>query len=198
MSDNKTPVKPTTTPDARLSRDRDAPRSDARGGEERVFSNRDWEEANAPTDPERRRALRERWSQSLLPNLPKKDGWHRCWCSTTHPSDTVARRIAVGYTLLKMEDIATAGWAPQAESVKDGEFAGAVRWREMIGMQIPQDQYLEIMRELHHDLPLDMARDIYGGLQQGAEEIRDRGGKVEFGDGFQEMGRFRRAPTQFE
>src|SRR6185312_12430634 len=200
MNDVKQPAKqatPVAADDARLRRpNRDDPHSDRRAGEGREFSNRDWSEANAPTDPERRRAFRERWAQTHLPNLPKKDGWHRMWCSTSHPTDTVARRVALGYRVVMLDEIKdTAGWTPEQSSVKDGAtIDGAVRWREMIALEIPEDMYQEYMREFHHDAPLDMQRGIVGGLQQTGENIRDAGGRVELGDGFENMSRFVRAP----
>lgn len=186
--------------DPRMARpDRDEARDDRRGGEERAFSRRDWEQANGPTDPERRRAFREKWAQTHLPNLPLKAGMHRCWVSTNHPTDTPARRIALGYEVIKLDDVRSAGWAPEAASVKDGGVLdGAVRWREMIGMQCPEQDYQDYMREFHHDQPRDMARDIYAPLEDTAQRIRDGGGRVELAEGFQEMTRYRRPDRQFE
>lgn len=186
--------------DERMARPaRDAPRDDTRPGDNRAMSQRDWDTANAPTDPERRRAFREKWSQTHLPNLPKKDGWHRCWASSNHPTDTIARRIALGYRVLTMDDVKGSGWNPEQSSVKDAApVDNVVRWREMVGLEIPQDEYLQYMREFHHDQPLDMARDIYAPLQETADRVRDSGGRVELGDGFQEMMRRRRSDTQFE
>lgn len=192
--------KPEQTDDRMARPDRDAPRSDARRGENRALSQREWETANAPTDPERRRAFREKWSATHLPNLPKKDGWHRCWISTNHPTDTVARRIALGYRILTLDDVKAAGWNPEQSSVKDAApVDNVVRWREMVGAEIPEDEYYQIMREFHHDQPLDMMRDIYAPLEETADRVRESGGKVEFGDGFQEAMRGRRrSDVQFE
>lgn len=188
--------------DSRLNRrDRDDGYGDRDRGRynSREFTNRDWEDANAPTDPARRRAFRERWSATHLPNLPKKEGWHRCWVSTTHPTDTPARRIALGYRIVELKDVEGAGWAPEAASVKDGSaIDGAVRWREMIGMECTQEDYIDYMREFHADLPRDMARDIFEPLQETAERVTDAGGRVTFGDGFKETMKFRRPPSQFE
>lgn len=185
--------------DARLARpDRDDPHSDSRGGD-REFTNRDWEQANAPMDPERKRRFKELWTSTHLPNLPHKDGWHRCWVSTSHALDTVPRRIALGYRVIQIDELKTQGWTPEQASVKDGGSAdGTVRWREMVGMEIPQDQYLDYMRFFHHEQPREMAASIYGGLEQAASEVRERGGRIDIGDGFGEMARHRRAPAQFE
>lgn len=189
--------------DERLNRrDRDDDYEDRDGRfNSREYSNRDWERANAPTDNARRRAFREKWAQSHLPNLPAREGFHRCWVSTSHPTDTPARRLALGFTILKLDQLVAegAGWAPEASSVKDsGTLDGAVRWREMIGMECPEEYYQDYMREFHHDMPRDMARDIYEPLAELRERAQDQGGRMHVGDGFKEMQKFRRAPKQFE
>lgn len=191
---------PPEASDPRMARpDRDAPHDDRRGGENRAYSNRDWEEANRPTDPEKRRAFRERWAQTHLPNLPKKPGMHRCWVSSTHPTDTPARRVALGYRVLTLDDVKGSGWNPEQASVKDGASVdNVVRWREMVGMEWPEEDYQAYCREFHVDLPRDMARDIYAPLQETADRVREAGGTVELGDGFREMMRFRRADREFE
>jgi hypothetical protein len=179
--------------------DRDAPHSDDRSERQREFSNRDWERANEPTDPEKRRKYRERWSATLLPGLPHKEGWHRCWVSTSHSSDTVARRIANGYRVIMVDELTPQGWSPENDSMKDAKFSdGAARWREMIAMECPEEEYQDYMREFHHDQPLDMVRDIYAPLEETRERIQDAGGRMEFSDGLRNLQKFRRAPRQFE
>lgn len=188
--------------DPRLNRDRDEPRADRDNRNSREFSNRDWEEANAPSDRARRRAFRERWAQTHLPNLPKKEGWHRFWCSTNHPTDTVARRIALGYKLLSLDQLAKEGnqWAPEQASVKDaGSADGLVHWREMVGMEIPEDLYQDYMREFHHDLPYDAVQDIYDPIVAMKERAEDAGGNVQIGSEWsRELAKFKRSPKQFE
>lgn len=167
--------------------------------EPRAMTRRQWDEANAPTDPERRRRFREKWAQTHLPNLPTKPGFHRCWVSTNHPTDTVARRINLGYRVLTLKDIEGTGWSPEQASVKDGaQVTNEVRWREMIAMECPQELYIEYMREFHHDQPMDMVRDIYEPLQETGERIREAGGRMEMSEGFRELLRHRRADNQFE
>lgn len=194
------PPKAPPPEDARMTRgDRDEQHLDERPGERRVFSHRDWEKANAPTDPEQRRAFREKWSASHLPNLPTVDGWHRCWVSTKHPTDTPEKRLALGYRYVPLDSIKTAGWSPDREVVKDGSTPGGeVRWREMVGMEIPMEDFLAYCREFHHDQPREMAAQIYNDLQGTAAEAAERGGRVDMSEGFKEMARYRRAPTQFE
>jgi hypothetical protein len=165
----------------------------------RAMTQRQWDDANAPTDRERRRRFRDRWSQTHLPNLPLRPGWHRFWASESHSTDTPARRIALGYRVLQLSDLEGTGWAPEQGSVKDGQSVdGVVRWREMIGMEIPEEHYQEYMREFHHDQPMDMVRDIYAPLDAMASEIRERGGHMEFGDGDHNLRRRVRPDKQFE
>lgn len=189
-----------TRPDTPDTPQRDEARSDRRGGEDRVFSQRDWDEANRPTDPERRRRFRDMWAASHLPDLPKREGFHRCWVSTNHANDTVPRRLALGYTLLKLEDLVKEGWAPEQHSVKDGSSTdGLVRWREMVAMETTAENFADYMREFHRDQPRDMVRDIYAPLEETADRVRESGGRVEFGEGFREMIRQRpRADREFE
>jgi hypothetical protein len=182
--------------------DREEPRSNARTGSDREFTNRDWEIENAPSDPERRRKFRQRWASTYLPDLPTKDGWHRCWCSTTHGTDTIARRLALGYRILKQEELTAEGWdfANYSSSKDVAALDGNVRWREMIAMECPEELYQETMREFHHDLPYDMARDIYAPFTDGrvAEQITQAGGRIQMTDGSREFIKFRRPPRQFE
>lgn len=181
------------------SRDDDYP--DRRGRfSSRDNDPRDWEE-NGPSDPERRRAFREKWAQTYLPNLPKKDGWHRCWVSTSNNTDTPARRLALGYTFVTEQDIEGAGWAPEAGRVKDGSYMdGAVRWREMVAMQCPEELYQEYMREFHYEMPREAVSDIFEPLAELNERGRRQGARVtmtEDLDAIRQMYR-RRAPKEFE
>lgn len=182
--------------------DRDEPRADRNTRSSREFTSRDWEEANAPSDRARRRAFRERWAQTHLPNLPHKEGWHRFWCSTSHPTDTVARRIALGYKVVTLDQLQAegGGWAPEANSVKDANgVGGEVKWREMIAMEIPEQEYQDYMREFHHDAPYDMVQDIYDPVMAMKERVEDSGGSVQVGSEWsRELLKFKRAPRQFE
>ncbi len=188
--------------DTRMNhRDRDADyASRDQDRSSREFSNSDWDDANAPTDPESRRRFRERYAQTHLPNLPKKNGWHRYWASGSHATNTPERLKTLGYRVLTTQQLNDEGaaWTPEAASVKDAAAVdGVVRWREMVGMECPEQLYQQYMREFHHDLPRDMARDIFEPLQDIAERVAGRG-NVNFTEDFKDVQRFRRPPKQFE
>ncbi|MFZ5784009.1 MAG: hypothetical protein ACOY4R_27740 [Pseudomonadota bacterium] len=184
--------------DERIARDDSMEAS--RGGHERVFSPDEWDRANGPTDPERRRRLREMLMETLLPNLPKKSGWHRCWVSTSHPNDTPHRRVRLGYRFLRYDDMRKEGWDCDEYAVKDAAttYHGCIMWREMVGMECPEELFVDIMREVHHDAPLDQSRSIYDSLDAAGEEARARGGKTTMEPGMAEMIRYVRPPRQFE
>lgn len=186
--------------DERLAIDREASIEEARGGRERVFSQDDWDRANAPTDPERRRQIRDHYAQTLLPNLPKKPGRHRCWVSTSHNSDTPQRRRALGYRFLTYAELAAEGWQADEYAIKDAAsvYNGCVMWREMIAMDCDTDLHHAIMREMHHDAPMEQARSIYETLDAAGQEARDRGGRTQMAPGMEKMREFTRPPQQFE
>lgn len=183
--------------DERLT-DRHDALDEARSGV--VYDNEDWERAAARTDPERRAKIREIFRDSVLPNLPVKDGLHRCWVSTTHNSDTPQRRFRLGYWFYKLEDARAEGWHADEFVVTDGAspYRGFIMWREMIAMEIRYEDYCMIMRELHHDQPMDQARSIYETLDAAGERIRDMGGRTTMAPGMETLRQFTKPPRQFQ
>lgn len=162
---------------------------DSRYGEERAAKEREL------VDATRRAHIREVMSEALLPSLPKKPGFHRCWVSTTHQVDTPQRRRRLGYDFVNEDEVRAAGWECDHYAVKDGSFKGYIAWREMIAMEIPEDDYQAIMRENHHFAPKDMERGIFETVDQMRREMRGAGGDVVVSEGFEEMARRDRVPT---
>lgn len=179
--------------------DRDASFEAAHGGHARVYDNEDWSRALQPTDPERRRAIREAFSQSHLPNLPKIPGWHRFWASTSHDKQTPQFWISLGYRFLTMERMRAEGWQSDEYAVKDASspYTGCVMWREMIGMECPQELYHDIMREFHHDAPMQQARGIYETVESMGDSM-GRHGNISMEPGMESLRTFSRPPRQFE
>ena len=140
---------------------------------------------------ERRKMWKDEWTQSALPNVPELKGWHVCWLSTTNSYDSIDKRIRLGYTPVKAEEI------PGFENyrVKAGEHDGCIACNEMILFKIPEERYQDIMAHFHHDMPLEEATKIK--LQ--AEQVvgRDSNGKslgqIE-GDGLGNIDRPKPAP----
>jgi len=101
---------------------------------------------------ERRRMFRSEWFQEALPTLPEIPGFHTCWLSTTNQYDPIHKRLRMGYTPVTKEDL------PDGYDhlrVKSGEHEGFISVNEMIAYKIPLDIYQDIMREMHHDAPMD-------------------------------------------
>jgi len=170
----------------------------ARGGE-RAYSQDQWSRAMIPTDPERRRLIQARFRDSVLPNLPTREGWKRCWVSTTHNYDTPQFRVGIGYHFCTYEQLQQEGWAADQYAVKDSRniYAGCVMWREMIAMETDERNWYTIMRELHHDQPYELARGIYDTLDAAGERVRDAGGRTSFAPGMEQLKTYTRPPRQF-
>lgn len=174
---------------------------DSRGGRSRgAFDADDWSRADMPTDPERRRQIRAVMDDTLLPNLPKRQGFRRVWVNSVHQSDTPERRIRLGYWFVKHEDIEKEGFKSDEMRVKDASsiYSGCVMWREMVAMETDEANWIAIMRENHHDAPMDQARSIYDNLEAASEQVTDRGGRVTYAPGMENLKQFTRPPKQFE
>lgn len=206
---------PTAAEIAEAEARREAARNDTRSVDERLaerydsvdsargrgtYDNDDWERAAARTDPERRERMRAIFRDSVLPNLPTKEGLHRCWVSTTHNNDTPQRRLRLGYWFYKLEDARAEGWHADEFVVSDtaSPYSGFIMWREMVAMEIRYEDYCMIMRELHHDQPMDQARSIYETLDAAGERIRDMGGRTTMAPGMETLRQFTRPPRQFQ
>lgn len=147
------------------------------------------EASHAMSDPQRRRQFQDRWNESLLPSLPPKTGFHRCWVSTSHPVDTPQRRRRNGYTFVMLDDVKHEGWSAEANSVKDGVMAGAVMWREMVAMETTIENYEAYMREFHYDQPREQAQGIFDGLDALGDEARSKGGRITLEEGMADLRR---------
>ena len=100
---------------------------------------------------ERRRAFRSEWLQEALPTPPEIKGFHLCWLSTTNQYDPIHKRLRMGYTPVKADEL------PGFDTyrVKSGELEGLVACNEMVLYKMPLDIYQEIMTEMHHNAPMD-------------------------------------------
>lgn len=174
--------------DERMSRqDRDAPQRDGESLGTHAAATLEREQPRTMSDPERRAKFRQQWNESILPGLPNKPGFHRCWVSTNHPIDTPQRRQRNGYTFVMMDDVKSEGWSAEANSVKDGVMAGAVMWREMVAMETTNENYKAYMEEFHFNQPREQALGIFDGLDALAEEARSKGGKVTLDEGMNDL-----------
>lgn len=134
-------------------------------------SDREAPEDTFVSSQERKKMWTDEWTQSALPNVPELKGWHVCWLSTTNSYDSIDKRMRLGYTPVKSEEIkGFENWR-----VKAGEHAGFIACNEMLLFKIPMEQYQEIMAHFHHDAPLEEANKIR--LQAEAQQGRDSSGR---------------------
>lgn len=117
--------------------------------------------------------------QSVLPDLPKMPGYHVCWLTTSHQSDTIPRRLRLGYTLISAAELGPE-WS--STSLKTGDYAGCVAINEMIAAKIPLRQYERYMAELHHVRPLSEEEKLRAAIDQAREDAESRGAALHEGD----------------
>jgi hypothetical protein len=117
--------------------------------------------------------------QSVLPDLPKIPGYHVCWLTTTHQSDTIPRRLRLGYTLIQADDLGPE-WGHS--SIKTGSYAGCVGINEMIAAKIPLRQFNRYMQELHHHRPLSEEEKLRSAIDAQKARAEELGGRLDEGD----------------
>lgn len=121
---------------------------------------------------ERRKMFRSEWSQEALPTPPEIPGFHLCWLSSTNAYDPIHKRIRMGYTPVKADEL------PGFDNfrVKAGENTGLVACNEMILHKMPMALYQDIMSELHHYAPQEESDKIRNQVEQ-LQTARDSNGK---------------------
>ena len=152
--------------------------------ENRAMVDRASSQNRALSDDERVEMFRQQFHQSSLPDLPKLDGWHLCWLTTTNPRDSVQMRIRLGYEPVKPEDVP--GW--EYATLKTGDWSGFIGVNEMLAFKLPISLYEKYMQEAHHDAPLreeEKLTDTQEFLEQQARGSKTR---IDVGDGNREIG----------
>ena len=142
------------------------------------------------SDEERLDEFRKSFFQSVLPDLPPIQGYHVCWLTTTNPRDSIAGRVRLGYSPIKVEDIPGGEHA----AMKGGEYAGCIGVNEMIAFKLPMNLYEAYMREAHHTQPLleeqklSSVIDVIREEAAAAAKSGARGIKFELEEGMAELG----------
>lgn len=147
---------------------------DERQTGEREFADRETTEDRGISEDERFELFRDSQFQSILPDLPKKPGYHVCWLTTSNPRDTIQRRLQMGYRLITIAEVP--GWE-EGVGLKSATHAGIIGVNEMVAAEIPERLYLRFMTEVHHTRPLseeEKIRAMTHSLQEQAERIGAR------------------------
>ena len=130
--------------------------------------------------------FRDSLSQSNLPDLPKIPGYHVCWISTAHQSDTVQHRLRIGYELLT-KDECNRDMGPNTHNT--GDYADIVAVKEMLAAKIPLRLYNKYMRIAHHDAPREQEFDIRSSVEAMRQEAAVREMRLTEGDGTAGLGK---------
>lgn len=124
-------------------------------------------------------------SHAVLPNVGEIPGYHLIWLSTTNKQDAIEARMRQGYTPVTPEDLP--GY--NHESLKSGAMPGAIGVNEMVLFKLPDELWQRYMRELYHDAPAEEEQRLYANAQSMAEQFKAQGGRVQMGDGFEDLNR---------
>lgn len=137
------------------------------------------------SDDERIEMFRTTFFNDVLPDVPDIPGYHVCWLSTTHPTDTIPRRLRLGYELIKATDIP--GY--ESASLKTGEYAGCIGVNEMVAAKLPMHLWEAFMQEAHHNAPAREDEIIAQKIDRFHEDAARDKGKIIEEDGMQDLRR---------
>jgi hypothetical protein len=149
----------------------------------RASQNREVTENREISDDDRVEMFRHQFFQSALPDLPKIDGYHTCWLTTTNPRDTIQSRARLGYEPVKPEDVP--GW--EYATIKTGEYAGFIGVNEMLAFKLPMRLYQMFMEEAHFNAPAREDEKLVAMTEGMRDQVERAGGKLIEGDGMQDL-----------
>lgn len=185
--------------DASVAQPTQAPGDRAPGGDDRLkrsaeesrlsaSGDRTAHDEREADDTEHFAAPDDDWSFERMPGLPTIPGFQTIWLSTTHKQDTIARRLKLGYTLIRSEE------CPDLSTfaLKDGDYAGHVMCEEMIAAKLPDALWRKYMTHFHHQKPLDDETGIKEEIERVQQRAKDVKGRVDLEGGMAELGQVRR------
>jgi len=95
------------------------------------------------------------WQDVALPNLPPIPGYHVCYLSLTHEQDSIYRRMQMGYTPVRPDEVPNfvMGGFVKAGTVQ-GVAGDVIQVNEMVACKISNARYQRLMATRHHDRPI--------------------------------------------
>lgn len=161
-----------------------SPERESRENQER----RPVEQERVLSDDERLELFRTSLLQQTLPDPPPIRGYHLLWLTTTNPRDPISRRLQLGYTPVKPEEVP--GWEHTTQ--KTGEWQGYIGVNEMLLFKLPLSLYERYMQELHHDAPRREDEKLTATVDAIREQAQSKGADVIETEGLAEL----RAPVK--
>lgn len=165
--------------------------TDVRGDRVEADASRTQVDGTSTSMEERRRMIRSDWSQDVLPQPPKVDGWHYCWLSTTNSTDPIYKRMQKGYEPVKVSEVP--GFAQF--TVTQGEFEGCVACNEMLLFKIPEELYQEIMLINHYERPLEEEEILRANVVDSVKERDSDGRELGSAEGYNQLVRKVKPPS---
>jgi hypothetical protein len=159
--------------DERLKKDDGASRRSRALDDRKVTENR------AISDDDRLVMFQQQMHNDVLPDIPEIPGYHVCWLTTTNPSDSIQRRMRLGYEPI------TAADSPGMEfaTIKTGDYVGMIGVNEMLAFKLPVQLYQMYMKEAHHDAPLREENKLADVADMLREQANRSGSVIIEGDG---------------
>ena len=171
--------------DERLKKDDGASRRSRALDDRNVTQNR------AISDDDRLMMFQQQMHNDVLPDIPEIPGYHVCWLTTTNPSDSIQRRMRLGYEPITAADVPGMEFA----TIKTGDYVGMIGVNEMLAFKLPMNLYQMYMKEAHHDAPLreeDKLEDVANMLR---DQARSTGGALIEEEGSADIRKSARAPV---
>lgn len=163
------------------------------GQQDRELEDREVTENREISEDERVEMFRMQNFQSVLPDLPKIPGWHICWLSTTHPSDTIQRRQMLGYEPVKPSDVP----GMDLFTLTTGDYQGMVGVKEMVAFKLPESLYQKYMMISHHEEPMRQQEGIVANIDSLREQAAELQGRLIEGDGISDLRKAAPRPRHF-
>ena len=152
--------------------------------DDRATDRFDTDEDREELEDERLSLFLDTQHQTVLPTLPRQDGYHVCWLTTTNSRDTIHWRRSIGYELITLADHPE--WSGIASHVEG--YTGYVCVSEMVAARITISQYNKYMRAMHHTRPLDEEEKLRGQTELMRQRADQAGARVtEIGNGTAEI-----------
>jgi hypothetical protein len=166
---------------------------DVRGTRDAADAERTQQDGLALSAAERRKLLREEWVQEVLPTVTPIPGQHFCWLSTTNGQDPIHRRIQLGYTPVKANEVQ--GFEQFRQD--GGQFDGCITCNEMVLFKVSQERYNDLMMIYHHEIPLEQEQAIKERVK-GMTDVDSSGHSLSVVEGdFDRLGKTPVRPPQF-